>query len=131
MLGIIMVILAADKLKGTSHPEFLVCPYSPVAISSSIERLYVLSNPFPSKPSIVFSLKNHSTVSLLGIFVVQIWNNLVNIIPRCKQKNKGVVEMAPSIHANIVLINHNVKAILKKSHINSKERMAGDFNALT
>ena len=91
MLGIIMVILAADKLKGTSHPEFLVCPYSPVAISSSIERLYVLSNPFPSKPSIVFSLKNHSTVSLLGIFVVQIWNNLVNIIPRCKQKNKGVV----------------------------------------
>ena len=38
------------------HPWFLARLNAPAAILSSIESAYVLSNPFPSKPSIVFSL---------------------------------------------------------------------------
>ena len=41
--------------KGTYHPQFLASPNPPAAILSSIKSVHVLSNPFPSKPSIVFS----------------------------------------------------------------------------
>ena len=37
------------------YPHFLARQNAPAAILSSIESVYVLSNPFPSKPSIVFS----------------------------------------------------------------------------
>ena len=44
---------------------FLAEPSNPPAtILSSIESVYVLSNPFPSKPLIVFHPINHPTVSL-------------------------------------------------------------------
>ena len=47
--------LIRRSVKGPSHPQFIARPNTPAAILSSIESTYVLSNPFPSKPSIVFS----------------------------------------------------------------------------
>ena len=69
--------------------EFLSRPSAPAAILSSFESTYVLSNPFPSKPSLVF--RNHSTVNLNilhgdEVFLVFILSNLVDCVPRCKQK---------------------------------------------
>ena len=43
------------SLKGPSHPQFLVRPNTLAAIFYLPSKVcYVLSNPFPSKPSIVF-----------------------------------------------------------------------------
>ena len=73
-------------------------PNAPAAILSSIESAYLLRNPFPSKPSIVFwprkplySQPNYSSW-WLGIFVVLISSNLVNRVPDVNI-NKGVAEM--------------------------------------
>ena len=41
-------------LRRPSHPYFLARPNAPAAIWPSIENTYGLSNPLPSKPSIVF-----------------------------------------------------------------------------
>ena len=65
---------------------------------SSIKSAYVLSNPFPPKPPIVFSPYRHAvslTVFPLVIryFSVLILSNLVKSPD--VNKNKGVAEMAP------------------------------------
>ena len=50
------------EAKNEEEEELLSRPNAPAAILSSFESTYVLSNPFPSKPSLVF--RNHSTVNL-------------------------------------------------------------------
>ena len=73
--------------------SFLEGAVSPI-ILSSIESAYVLSYPFPSKPSVnVSQLINHSTASLTIFpiliryyFLVLILGNLINCVTRCKQK---------------------------------------------
>ena len=48
----------AMLLKGRSHPWFPARPNAPAAILSPIESTYdLISNPFPSKPSIGFSVQ--------------------------------------------------------------------------
>ena len=67
----------------------------PAAILSSIESAYVMSNPFPSKPSIVFlaqkpfySQPNYSSW-WLGFLCVFLLTNLVNRVPRYKHKQRS------------------------------------------
>ena len=78
----------------------LARPNAANAILSSIESLHVLSNPFPSKPSVVFRLINYSTVSLtiplkvIWHFLVPLSSNLVLSSPDVN-KNKRVAEIDP------------------------------------
>ena len=82
----------ASLQKREPVPIIPSAPKCSVAILSSIESPYVLSNPFPSKPSIVFSphkpfysQPNYSSW-WLGIFCCLFLSNLVNRVPRCKHK---------------------------------------------
>ena len=89
----------------------LIIPTEPKcsAILSFTESVYVWSNPFPSKPSIVFldqkpfySQPNYSSW-WLGMFLVL--SNLVIMTSSDLNKNKGVAEMlAPFISMSLKLI---------------------------
>ena len=76
---------------GALSPIIPCAPKSSSRHFSSIES--ALSNPFPSKPSIVFQPRKPFYRQLnysswwLGIFLVLISSNLVNRVPRCKQKH--------------------------------------------